>query len=290
MDWMRSAWNWVWPSYGYDSSKLKMLLKAGSIRLSLHKRKCEESVSNLKIELLDLIKQDNKDELCRIKAENILTNERKASVYEILLVVCENIASKLALLDASEAVPEELNEAISTLLYAAPRIDVEELRQASQQLVLKYGNELENETTDGEESHETQVNPKVVEGLSVEVPEEKVVSKFLEDYYGHNRALLKDEAPPGSPSKKPRRGPSKSNINDTAAEFAPLDESAAPPPLNPDYVEENSGAKSNSKQSKRKFDSESDNSDEEKKTEDAKGDDWDSLNDRLNALKDASKK
>jgi vacuolar protein sorting-associated protein IST1 len=218
MDWIQYAWSWIWPTF--DSAKLKMLIKTAVIRINIHKKKTEEEISKLKLNGLEDIKE-GKEDTCRIKIESILLNEKKVSVYAILLLLCETLLSRLSLLDSFIEIPGELSEAISTLIYAAPRCGVEELQQASYQFLLKYGSAF---VDDASNNKFFQVNPKVVDGLNVAIPSEEMIRDYLRALYA--KGDLSCNAGSFTP-----------HYNTYTAQYIPSAPSSTPfiPPENPEY-------------------------------------------------------
>jgi len=185
------AWSWVWPA-GYDGSKVKMYLKTAMIRINIHKKKNLEEISGLKINGLEDVRE-GKDDPCRIKVESIIMNEKKDAVYEVLSVLCETLLSRLYLIDSMTGVPGDLSEAISTIIYAAPRLGIEELHQISQQLSVKFGSTVVNDALYNKLS---QVNPKVIDGLAVSIPDEEMVKEYMRHFYAKNDPSAEQVPPP----------------------------------------------------------------------------------------------
>jgi len=98
-------------------------------------------------------------------------------------VFCETLLSRLSLIESENTVPGELSEAISTIIYAAPRLGVEELHQITQQLSVKFGAGV---VDDALHNRYYQVNSTVVDGLAAVIPDEEMVREYMRLYYAKN--------------------------------------------------------------------------------------------------------
>ena len=97
-------------------------------------------------------------------------------------------------MEAKECDPG-LEEAVKSLIYAAPRTDIKELQQARQLLVEKYGKEFALEAI---ENSDNKVAERVVKKLRVDPPEPELVNLYLEEIakaYGVAWPKKKEELP-----------------------------------------------------------------------------------------------
>lgn len=90
---------------------------------------------------------------------------------------CELLLARTGLLESKECDPG-LEEAIKSIIYAAPRTDVKELQQARQLLVEKYGKEFALEAI---ENSDGKVAERVLKKLRVEPPDQELVSLYLKE-------------------------------------------------------------------------------------------------------------
>ena len=121
--------------------------------------------------------QQGKEESARIRVENIIRSDITTELLEILELYCELLLARTGLLEAKEC-DLGLEEAVKSIIYAAPRTDIKELQQARQLLVEKYGKEFALqaiENTDGK------VADRVVKKLRVEPPDPELVTLYLEE-------------------------------------------------------------------------------------------------------------
>lgn len=87
------------------------------------------------------------------------------------------LLARTGLLEAKECDPG-LEEAIKSIIYAAPRTDVKELQQARQLLVEKYGKEFAKEAI---ENSDEKVAERVLKKLRVEPPAQELVTLYLKE-------------------------------------------------------------------------------------------------------------
>ena len=138
--------------------------------------------------------QQGKDESARIRVENIIRSDITTELLEVLELYCELLLARIGLLEAKECDPG-LEEAIKSLIYAAPRTDVRELQQVRQLLVEKYGKDFALEAI---ENSDGKVAERVLRKLRVEPPAQELVTLYLQEIartYGV--AWPKDESPIG---------------------------------------------------------------------------------------------
>jgi vacuolar protein sorting-associated protein IST1 len=134
---------------------------------------------------------NGKEESARIRVENIIHTDINVELLEILELYCELLLARAGLLDASPP-PEYqgrgtycdpgLEEAICSVIYAAPRTEVKELQTVRALLVERFGKEfamaaMENQTRDGK----ALVSERVVKKLKVEPPSRELVTMYLKE-------------------------------------------------------------------------------------------------------------
>ena len=96
---------------------------------------------------------------------------------EILELYCELLIARIGLLEAKECDPG-LEEAVKSIIYAAPRIDVKELQQCRQLLVEKFGKEFALAAVDNSDG---KVAERVVRKLRVQPPTQELVTLYLKE-------------------------------------------------------------------------------------------------------------
>lgn len=117
--------------------------------------------------------------------ENIIRSDIDTELLEILELYCELLLARTGLLEAKECDPG-LEEAIKSIIYAAPRTEVRELQQTRQLLVEKYGKDFALQAI---ENSDGKVAERVVKKLRVEPPAPELVTLYLKEIartYGVN--------------------------------------------------------------------------------------------------------
>jgi len=185
----------------YDSSKLKSHLKMTQSRIELLKNKKRNGVKLQRRQIAELLRQ-GKDESARIKVENVIREDFMIEAFEILELFCDLVQTRVLLISESRTCPTDLKEAISSILYAAPRCDIPELMVIRDQLSKKFGKEF---VLAAMENRDFAVNQRVLIKLSVKVPEPYLCVHYLKDIAEEHGIELDaggigNDAPPPSSS------------------------------------------------------------------------------------------
>lgn len=131
------------------------------------------------------LKKQGKLESARIRIENIIRSDITTELHEILELYCELLLARSQLLDPSSSsslssssqspqCDPGLEEAVRSLIYAAPRTDVKELHAARALLVEKFGKEFALGAMEGQG-----VAERVLSKLKVETPRRELVDAYL---------------------------------------------------------------------------------------------------------------
>ncbi|MCJ1260801.1 hypothetical protein MMC22_000664 [Lobaria immixta] len=157
-------------------AKIKVQLKLSISRLRMVQQKDTAIAKQQRRAMAQLLEQ-GKEESARIRVENIIRSDITTELLEILELYCELLLARTGLLEAKECDPG-LEEAIKSIIYAAPRTDVKELQQARQLLVEKYGKEFAIEAI---ENSDGKVAERVLRKLRVEPPAQELVTLYLKE-------------------------------------------------------------------------------------------------------------
>eukprot|EP01117_Protostelium_nocturnum_P010337 TRINITY_DN3716_c0_g1_i4.p1 TRINITY_DN3716_c0_g1~~TRINITY_DN3716_c0_g1_i4.p1 ORF type:complete len:376 (+),score=99.45 TRINITY_DN3716_c0_g1_i4:214-1341(+) len=181
----------------FDPNQCKVQLKLAITRLKLQKTKKENNIKNQKREIAELLKL-GKDESARIKVETIIREDFLIEAFDILELFCELLVTRLGVIQISRECPEDIKEAVCSLIYAAPRIEVKELSLIRDQLGLKYGKEFVLDTMSNKDNC---VNSRIVHKLSVQAPENYLVYQYLNEIAkSHNLDWKAEIHPPMNPT------------------------------------------------------------------------------------------
>lgn len=121
--------------------------------------------------------EQGKEQSARIRVENIIRQDEAVELLEILELYCELLLARIGLLEGKECDPG-LEEAVTTIIYTAPRTEVKELQQIREIFAYKYGKEF---TQAAIENSKGLVQEKVLKRLSTDPPPQELVVLYLEE-------------------------------------------------------------------------------------------------------------
>lgn len=187
-------------------NKIKVQLKLSVSRLRMVQQKDTALAKQQRREMAQLL-EIGKIESARIRVENIIRSDLNTEVLEILELYCELLTARAGLLEAKEVDPG-LEEAVKSIMYAAPKIDgVKELNMVRVLLAEKFGKEF---TLDAIENRDGKVSERVTKKLQVKPPDKELVEAYLEtiaEAYGV-------DYPPGTIARKEAERAAQNNEDD----------------------------------------------------------------------------
>lgn len=157
-------------------TKLKVQLKLTIARLRMVQQRDEQLGKTARRAMAQLL-EAGKEDSARIRVENIIRSDITSELHEILELYCELLLARSGLLEGHTVDPG-LEEAVQSLIYAAPKTEIKELGTVRTLLAEKYGKEYVLAAT---ENSDGKVNEKVVKKLSVTPPREELVVGYLEE-------------------------------------------------------------------------------------------------------------
>ncbi|CAB4014385.1 IST1 homolog isoform X1 [Paramuricea clavata] len=162
---------------GFRPQKLRVNLKLAINRLKLLEKKKTEIAMKSRKEIADYLSQ-NKDDRARIRVEHIIREDYLVEAMELLELYCDLLLARFGLIETMKHCDEGLVESVSTLIWAAPRLqsDVQELRLISEQFGQKYGKPFAEEAA--RNTNKT-VNEKLINKLSPNAPPKALVERYL---------------------------------------------------------------------------------------------------------------
>ncbi|KAH0386358.1 DUF292-domain-containing protein, partial [Aureobasidium melanogenum] len=155
-------------------NKLKVQLKLSISRLRMVQQKDTAIAKQQRRAMAQLLEQ-GKDESARIRVENIIRSDLTTELLEILELYCELLLARAGLLEAKEC-DAGLEEAVKSIIFAAPRTDVKELHNVRALLAEKFGKDF---VLDASENKDDKVAKRVLDRLRVEPPKPDLVEAYL---------------------------------------------------------------------------------------------------------------
>jgi vacuolar protein sorting-associated protein IST1 len=147
-------------------------------RIQIANNKRVNGVKHQKQKISQLL-AEHKDEKARIQVEHIIRDDFTIEGYEVLELMCELVHERIRQVTTSvKDPPEEMKEAIASLIWASRNVDIEELRNVRQQLRQKYTAEFVKQS---ETNENNLVNPRLYAKLTYKPPSQYLVVKYLEE-------------------------------------------------------------------------------------------------------------
>lgn len=161
----------------FSSAKLKPYLKMAVQRMEMSNNKRTIQVKMMKKEVADLLAA-KKDEKARIKVEAVIREDFTIESYEILVIMLDLLFQRTKQLENSKQCPAELLESVSSVIWAAGFVDVEEMKQIKSQLVRKFGHEFAKRA---EKNVGNIVNVRLFHKVSYSAPGMHLIRRYLEE-------------------------------------------------------------------------------------------------------------
>lgn len=153
---------------GLFGGKCKTCLNLAISRIKLLRNKREVQLKKMRQEIAQFL-QTGQEAIARIRVEHIIREMNILAAYEIVELFCEFVLARVPILETQKECPSELQEAIASIIFAAPRSsDLPELIQIRNLFTMKYGKEFVSAAS--ELRPDTSVNRVVIEKLSVKAP------------------------------------------------------------------------------------------------------------------------
>lgn len=163
-------------AYRPSQTKLKVQLKLAIARLRMVQQR-DEALNKTQRRAMAQLLEAGKIESARIRVENIIRSDITTELHEILELYCELLTARSGLLEGPTCDPG-LEEAVKTVIYAAPKTEIKELQIVRALLAEKYGKEF---VLAAMENADGKVSEKVMKKLSVTPPREELVVGYLEE-------------------------------------------------------------------------------------------------------------
>ncbi|KAF2971072.1 hypothetical protein GQX73_g2526 [Xylaria multiplex] len=157
-------------------AKLKVQLKLSIARLRMVQQR-DEAMGKTQRRAMAQLLEVGKIDSARIRTENIIRSDINTELHEILELYCELLLARAALLESPTCDPG-LEEAVKSIIYAAPRTEIKELQQVRALLGERFGKEF---VLAAMENSDGGVSEKVVKKLGVTPPKPELVQGYLEE-------------------------------------------------------------------------------------------------------------
>ncbi|KAL4710445.1 hypothetical protein ACJJTC_008847 [Scirpophaga incertulas] len=158
-------------------TKLKTHLRLAINRLKLLEKKKTELTQKARKEIAEYIAA-GKSERAKIRVEHIIREDYMVEAMEIVEMYCDLVLARFGLVTQMKELDEGLGEAISSLIWVAPRMhtDVQELKVISDLFTAKYG-KIYADACRNEKVNT--ISDKLMHKMSVQSPPKILVEKYL---------------------------------------------------------------------------------------------------------------
>jgi vacuolar protein sorting-associated protein IST1 len=146
-------------------------------RIGIHKNKRSNAVKTQKREIAGFL-SDGKEEKAKIRVEHIIREDFAIEGLEILELNLELVHERIKQISNNKECPAELKEAVCSIIWATNNVDIDELKEVTNQLTKKYGKEFAKQAMNNDNNC---VNQRLYAKLSYRPPSKLLVKRYLEE-------------------------------------------------------------------------------------------------------------
>ncbi|GAB2280058.1 hypothetical protein Dimus_014697 [Dionaea muscipula] len=164
---------------GVLGAKCKTCLTLAISRIKLLQNRRDVQLKQMRKEIAQFL-QTGQEAIARIRVEHVIREQNIWAAYEILEMFCEFVLARIPILESQRDCPTELQEAIASIIFAAPRCsDLPDLLQVKNLFATKYGKGFVSSVS--ELRPDSNVNRTIIEKLSVSTPSPELRLKLLKE-------------------------------------------------------------------------------------------------------------
>lgn len=169
---------------GFKSSKCTAMLKMVVSRIKLLKNKREIQCRQHKKDIA-LLLQKGQETSARLRVEHVFKEQNILDAYFLIEGFCYLVTERIMAIEKQKTCPNDLKEAIASLIFAAPRCaDLPELQEVRSIFSAKYGHEF---TTAAVELRPgSGVNRQIIEKLSTRAASTEIKLRLLKEIAAEN--------------------------------------------------------------------------------------------------------
>lgn len=178
----------------FKTSKFKTLVNLAISRLAVLKNQKRSRCSLARSDVVQLL-QISEQERALIRVEQVIKEQNMLDVFAMVEGYCILLSERVKLIEHEKTCPEELKEAISSLIFAASRCgELPELQEIRYVFASRYGKDFTLRAT--ELRNNCGVNSKIIQKLSTRQPSLESRMKVLKEIANENGISLQlEEAP-----------------------------------------------------------------------------------------------
>nr|GMD77146.1 Spindle pole body protein [Ipomoea batatas]GME13395.1 Spindle pole body protein [Ipomoea batatas]GME19933.1 Spindle pole body protein [Ipomoea batatas] len=173
------------------SAKLKATSNLAISRLAVLKNQRQAKCSIARSDVLQLLNLGQHDRAL-LRVEHVIKEQNMLDVFVIVEGYCNLLTERINQLEHEKVCPDELREAISSLIFAATRCgEFPELQELRAIFTAKFGKEFTARAV--ELRNNCGVNPKMIQKLSTRMPSHETRLKVLKEIAKENDIVLQLE-------------------------------------------------------------------------------------------------
>ncbi|KAK6921761.1 Vacuolar protein sorting-associated protein Ist1 [Dillenia turbinata] len=175
----------------FKTSRFKALVNLGISRVEVLKNKRQVRTSLARSDVVQLL-NSGEHERALLRVEQVIREQNMLDVFAMIEGYCLLLVERVNLIEQDRECPEELKEAISSLLYAATRCgEFPELQEIRDVLTSYYGKEFAARAF--ELRNNCGVNPKMIQKLSTRQTSLESRMKVLREIASENNITMQFE-------------------------------------------------------------------------------------------------
>ena len=109
----------------FDKAKCGSMLRQSQARLNIHRSKKLQGIAKKKDDICKHL-EAGQEVNAMIWAETLIHEEGMIPVVDVISTMCDQVNGRLSQI-AKFGPPKDMNQTFATIIYAAPRLDVDEL-------------------------------------------------------------------------------------------------------------------------------------------------------------------
>ncbi|KAG8853128.1 hypothetical protein FRB96_008379 [Tulasnella sp. 330] len=162
----------------WNAARTKVQLRLAVQRLRGLEEKKEALAKKARRDIATLLEKGKVD-TAKLRVETMINEDLSLELLELLELYCELLVARFGILDMNTREPDPaINEAVCSIIHAAPRTEVKELHVLREMLTHKYGRDF---TVGVMENQDNCVNDRVMKKLDIRTPPDSLVNAYLEE-------------------------------------------------------------------------------------------------------------
>ncbi|KAJ4959752.1 hypothetical protein NE237_019662 [Protea cynaroides] len=176
---------------GFKTAKFKTLVNLAISRIAVLKNQRQVRCSMARSDVVQLLNLGN-HERALLRVELVIKEQNMLDAFVMIESYCNLLIERVVLISNNKECPDELKEAISSLIFAASRCgEFPELQEIRYLFTSRYGKEFSSSVV--ELRNNCGVNPRIIQKMSTRQPSLESKMKLLKEIASENGITLKHQ-------------------------------------------------------------------------------------------------